>query len=288
MQRSIPFLEVIPENKIGLSSVYIEHQFLPKKAPYWHYHPEIEILYVIAGTGIRQIGDNIGNFKPGDLYICGNNIPHDFHVDKEGAQAEFIFFQFKAEILENLGSEFNLINSFLKDTSKGILIEDFYCSQIQALTGYKSMSPIMTICKILELLEQITQPENATKAEILSTVNFLNYEEKNKSSDNRLNKVTEYIQTNYFKNIHLEDVAEIAFMTPSSFSRYFKSKMNKNFKDYLNEFRVQESCKQLIASNKSLQVISAECGFETYSTFVRAFNKHKNIPPSEYKKLTSS
>ena len=150
------------------------------------------------------------------------------------------------------------------------------------------MSPIMTICKILELLEQITQPENATKAEILSTVNFLNYEEKNKSSDNRLNKVTEFIQTNYSKNIHLEDVAEIAFMTPSSFSRYFKTKMNKNFKDYLNEFRVQESCKQLIAGNKSLQVISAECGFETYSTFVRAFNKHKSIPPSEYKKLTSS
>ena len=55
MQRSIPFLEVIPENKIGLSSVYIEHQFLPKKAPYWHYYiPKLKSYTLLLGQALGK------------------------------------------------------------------------------------------------------------------------------------------------------------------------------------------------------------------------------------------
>ena len=56
----LPFLEVIPAKNLANASIYVEYQHLPKKPAYWHYHPELEIIYILEGSGIRQVGDNLG------------------------------------------------------------------------------------------------------------------------------------------------------------------------------------------------------------------------------------
>src|SRR5690606_1385084 len=42
----------------------------------WHYHPELEIHYIIRGEGVRFVGDNISNFYANELLILGENLPH--------------------------------------------------------------------------------------------------------------------------------------------------------------------------------------------------------------------
>jgi hypothetical protein len=49
--------------------------------PYWHFHPENEIMLVIDGTGMRFVGDSLERFKSGDLVLYGSNIPHFYRSD---------------------------------------------------------------------------------------------------------------------------------------------------------------------------------------------------------------
>lgn len=51
--------------------------------PYWHYHPQYEIMLIVESTGIRYVGDSITSFQEGDITIMGSNIPHLFRNDIE-------------------------------------------------------------------------------------------------------------------------------------------------------------------------------------------------------------
>ena len=44
----------------------------------WHYHPEIELLYIKRSCGTWLIGDHIGHFQSGDIIMIGPNVPHCF------------------------------------------------------------------------------------------------------------------------------------------------------------------------------------------------------------------
>src|SRR5215471_12082207 len=56
---------------------------------YWHYHPEYELVYVEATTGIRHVGQHISSYMESDLVLIGPNIPHlnfDYGVKTEYKQ----------------------------------------------------------------------------------------------------------------------------------------------------------------------------------------------------------
>ena len=61
----------------------------------YHFHPEIEFTYIAKSNGTRVIGDHIGSFQPGELYLLGENLPHVFRNTvrpKHGAGAEVLHF----------------------------------------------------------------------------------------------------------------------------------------------------------------------------------------------------
>jgi len=62
----------------------------------YHFHPEIEITFIAKSSGTRVIGDHIGSFQAGELYILGANVPHVFRntlCPAGGAEAEVLQFQ---------------------------------------------------------------------------------------------------------------------------------------------------------------------------------------------------
>jgi hypothetical protein len=56
----------IPEN--GSRSFDLRHEELPYFTNPWHFHPELELNWVIASSGTRYIGHSVERFESGRLY----------------------------------------------------------------------------------------------------------------------------------------------------------------------------------------------------------------------------
>ena len=57
-----PFFEAIPLDKQHPSWQLLEVELF-KCGTYWHYHPQVELTYVLRGSGIRMMGDHLGQFQ---------------------------------------------------------------------------------------------------------------------------------------------------------------------------------------------------------------------------------
>lgn len=267
-------------------SLNIQRHKLPSFLKVWHYHQEIELVLILKSTGKRFVGDNIEGFRPGQLVLLGENLPHMWLNDKiylqnnEKLKAESIAAYFNKDFL---GKDFfntpelfgikNLIN----EAKRGILfleLDDAIKYKLLELPKLKGVEQILSLINILDKLSKWE------KIKFLSSEAFLN--SYSQSKHNRLKKVYEYVFENFQNPIRLSEVAELANMNPSAFSRFFKKAHRKTFIRYLNEIRVGEACKLLIEDKKRIKDICYDCGFNNISNFNRQFKLIRKKTPTEF------
>lgn len=103
------------------------------------------------------------------------------------------------------------------------------------------------------------------------------------SSDDVINEVVDYIETNYHLDISLVDIAAKYHYEPTYFSKLFKSKTNKNFIEYLISVRIEKACALLKDSALKVNEISMLVGYENHQYFCQLFKKYTGMTPSEYR-----
>src|ERR1700744_1898525 len=93
--------------RVAASAEYsfsIKHDVVPYFYNQWHYHPEVELVHIVRGTGSRFIGDSVNTFAADDVVLIGSNLPHLFRNDDEyyndlpGLKAESVTLHFLPEI----------------------------------------------------------------------------------------------------------------------------------------------------------------------------------------------
>lgn len=99
-----------------------------------------------------------------------------------------------------------------------------------------------------------------------------------------LDQAIVYIETNLARKISLEDAARELFVSPSTVSQLFRSKMGVSFYHWVTQRRLI-AAKALIAENIPLERVGAQVGFSDHSVFYRAFRKEYGISPRQYRKL---
>lgn len=99
-----------------------------------------------------------------------------------------------------------------------------------------------------------------------------------------LDRIMEYVEINYAKNIVIGEVAKVFFVSASTISHLFKQKLGISFYRYVTQRRLIES-KKLIESDINLENVAMQVGFEEYSGFYRAFKKEYGISPRQYRNL---
>jgi len=97
------------------------------------------------------------------------------------------------------------------------------------------------------------------------------------------NKLINYIQENYARDISLNDISEHFNVSPSYLSTMFKYYTGKNFKEYLNLCRVKAS-KELMQKESNLKIneIAKRVGCSGSVTFIRMFRKYEGMSPGQY------
>jgi AraC-like DNA-binding protein len=79
---------------------------------------------------------------------------------------------------------------------------------------------------------------------------------------------------------HLEQVARVACMERTAFSKFFKRAMGVKFNEFIRMWRIENVIAMMANSDASLTEIANQAGFESIATFNRTFKRAKGITPS--------
>ncbi len=107
------------------------------------------------------------------------------------------------------------------------------------------------------------------------------------SHSEKIQHIVEYIHNNYLYAISREGLAAMVDLHPDTLSRMFKLYTGKILPDYINELRINHAKDLLTSTSDSIVTIAFKTGFESLSTFNRAFHKILNTTPTAFRKQNS-
>ena len=283
MKHSHPAFEAVKPN---IGSSFTSLKFLRNeniKSHVWHYHPEIELIFVCGGSGKRQIGSNISYFSDGDLVLMGSNLPHCGMTNENTNNDYEMVIQFKPDFLgEHFFGlpEMQRISALLEKSKAGIVFSENIKKEIgEKIVEMHESSSLEKLVKFLEILDTLA---STSDYRILNAGKY--YLQTQVEDNERINLIFNYVKDHFKEQITLEQVADLANMRVPSFCRYFKKITNKTFTQFVNEYRITHSLKLLAEQPLSITEVCFESGFNNFSYFNKTFKEYTQKSPSQYRK----
>lgn len=251
--------------------------------PFWHFHPEIEMVYVKGGSGKRHFGNHLSYYHSGDLVLIGSMLPHTGFSDRLTQNESETIIQFRSDCF---GKDFfqieemKGIQKLLQRAKAGIA----FLGEAKVHIGARveKMVTLSNFAKMIELLCILQDMASTDEYEILNADGYV-FEVEHSGND-RINLIYDHVQANFQRAIPLAEIATVASMTVPSFCRYFKRTSGKNFTLFVNEFRISHACKLLTEQNLSISNVALESGFNNFSYFNKIFKEVTGRSPSVYRK----
>lgn len=277
-----PSFEVV-EPSFGSSFYYSKYvENANNKAHLWHYHPEIEMVFVNGGAGKRQIGSHVSYYTDGDLILIGSQLPHCGFTDTNTGNKNETVIQMKPNFLGEAFMQLQETRAIqeLFDKAKGGIA---FGEQTKKAIGAKieMMENQAPFGRLLTLLSVLKELEHSTDYKILNAAGFSM--EMQIQDNDRINMVFNYVKDHFHDQISLEAVADMCSMTVPSFCRYFKKITKKTFTRFVNEYRVVHASKLLAEKPISIANISFESGFNNFSHFNKLFKAFTGKSASQYR-----
>ena len=257
--------------------------------PVYHYHPEFDVLCFPKNTGQYIHGDHVGNMYPGIVVINGPTIPHAY----QGHEADeddpdnpaCLVLQFSIKSLEPLLQlpEMSSVRDFLGTASRGLELSGVTRATVaELMAAMINQNEVQRLAGFIQILDVLSSAPNGDRQRLASpaynpTLNLENTQ--------RIDKVTTHVRDNLHNSIRLEDAAKLIYMSPSSFSRFFKQQTGRTFVNYVNEMRIGVACRLLAHSDQPITDVAFEAGYNSLSNFNRRFQVVKGMTPTEFRAM---
>jgi AraC-like DNA-binding protein len=279
-----PFLELAkPPPEWSFRSFYVQKRVID--CPY-HYHQEIEITYIEKGVGQRLLGDNLGDFAPGDLCMIGSRLPHTyFHrpgFDNGPRGVRVAFIQFHADMgggFLQKTPELNRIQSLLNHSQGGLRFGEKTVREVAP--RMKKLPQLAGVARFFLFLEILNRLACDEYPEALATTAFR--PRLGDAESDRAQRVFDWIAAHYMRPLRLKEAADQLHMTAPSFCRYFRRITNRPFTRFVNDIRVGHAARMLVETGMSVSEIAFKSGFENLSNFNRRFKERHGITPVEFR-----
>ncbi|MBR1547492.1 MAG: helix-turn-helix domain-containing protein [Prevotella sp.] len=271
---------------MGKDSLYIADRRKKEFTYPIHNHEVFELNFVEHAPGVRRIvGDS--NEVIGDFDLVLITSPDLEHVWEQNTctsdDIHEVTVQFYLDLSEGAfisHNPFHSMRKMLLEARKGLAfpldaIMRVY-PQIVSLSSVKE--GFYAVTQFMTILHELSKcPDYRT----LATSSYAKVEVA--SDSRRVLKVKNFISKNYLDELRLATLADIAGMSPSAFSRFFKLHTGRNLSDYIIELRLGYASRMLVDTSKSISEICFDCGFNNLSNFNRIFKKKKGCAPSEFR-----
>ncbi|MBR4920530.1 MAG: helix-turn-helix domain-containing protein [Prevotella sp.] len=284
MEDSRVIREITP--LMGKDSLYIADRKKKEFTYPIHHHEVFELNFVEHAAGVRRIvGDSNEVIGEYDLVLITS--PDLEHVWEQNTctseNIREVTIQFYFDMSDDgffSRNPFYSVRKMMQEARKGLCfpidaIMHVY-NNIDSLSGIQDSFYAFT--KFMTILYELSKCEGART---LATSSYAKVEVA--SDSRRVLKVKNYINDNYMDEIRLATLADLAGMSPSAFSRFFKLHTGRNLSDYIIDMRLGYAGRMLVDTSKSVAEICYACGFNNLSNFNRIFKKKKNCSPTEFR-----
>lgn len=251
--------------------------------PQSHFHNYYEIYYLIDGKRRFFVNHSLYDVMPNDIMLINKGDIHQTMTAKETKKHVRYLITFSDQFLDGLGNEFdkNFFLSIFKN-KKTHLHESAQNSFLTLLYKIDSnigqndiYSQYIAKLGIIELLVNINKLVDKSASPLLD--NLTVYED-------RIQDACRYICNYYNQPISLNQMAKIAYMSPTYFSKKFKRVTGIGFNEYLNNVRIKMAANMLIETKDSITEIASYCGYQDSNYFGDVFKKIVGVSPNKYRK----
>lgn len=251
-----------------------------------HNHSVYELNFVENAKGVRRI---VGDSQEviGDYDLCLITSPDLEHVweqnecHSDDIREITVQFDFSMSDETLFGrNPYASITRMMQEAKKGL---SFPMQAIMKVYGMlDTLSSVKdgfyAVQQFLTILYELSRCDNAR------TLASSSYAKVTVEDDSRrILKVKNFISKNYMDELRLPELASLAGMSSSAFSRFFKLHTGKNISEYIIDLRLGYAARMLVDTAKSISEIGFDCGFNNLSNFNRIFKKKKGCSPSEFR-----
>lgn len=251
-----------------------------------HNHSVYELNFVENAKGVRRI---VGDSQEviGDYDLCLITSPDLEHVweqnecHSDDIREITVQFDFSMSDETLFGrNPYASITRMMQEAKKGL---SFPLQAIMKVYGMlDTLSSVKdgfyAVQQFLTILYELSRCENSR------TLASSSYAKVTVEDDSRrILKVKNFISKNYMDELRLPELASLAGMSSSAFSRFFKLHTGRNISEYIIDLRLGYAARMLVDTAKSISEIGFDCGFNNLSNFNRIFKKKKGCSPSEFR-----
>lgn len=255
----------------------------PQYAMPYHWHEELEFIHILEGTFEVCLNDVTTTAAAGDLLIANSGCLH-------GGTPHACIYEclvFSAGLLVN--------QTFYSDFLKKLSVMDIWLNEYYPANSASSVLPLAV--RLFQAARDCGPGHELITAGLLYQIMgsieteglYTLMEQKNLARHKNirlLKKVLNYIENHYSERIELNTLAKIAGMSPKYFCRFFFEMTQHTPIDYVNYYRIERACYQLVNTDDSITEVALSCGFNDISYFIKTFRKYKDKSPRQYLNAT--
>lgn len=252
----------------------------------WHWHPEIELTWIMSGQIEYFVNDEKYLLKEGEGLFCNSNSLHSGYM-KDGKDCSYLSVTFHPRFI------YGYENSLLQTKYVDFIIsnESWHSLRLKAETDWHQ-DIIGRIRHIYQML-QTPPPDYELRvhlilAEIWQKL-YLYYSslpvsgQQPQKNLTRLRDILSFIQEHYARELTLDEIAEHVNICKSECCRFFKKYMKMTIFEYILFLRIQNSL-PLLRAGESITKIAGMTGFSTSAYYGQIFKRYMGCSPSKYRK----
>lgn len=226
----------------------------------------LTIFYVVSGQVTFSYLGQAKSVKQGELFVQQSALEVEIML----AKAQLVMISLQADFTDifNLNK---LIISCASQDSKRVEYQHLV-NLVQALIDYVSV-------------DSANYQANIAYGKVIEIIQYLsaNFSKQLLSKQLQIRDVIEYLRLNYNQALDLVEIAKHFGVSPQYLSKFFKAKHGNNFNQELTDIRLYNAARQLVNEDKGIIDVAYDSGFNSIATFNRAFKKHYQMTPANYR-----
>lgn len=253
----------------------------------WHWHEEIELVYLSKGTLQCAVGNRRFPLRKGEALFINTGIPHAF-FEESGIPYEESDIVFHPRLIYgDVGSIFYekyMLPLMRCPSMAGFAFRKDLDWQREAALSIKEA---VTVCRTKPELYEFTVREALTNVFTLllrhNSGELQQTEARSSFLMERVKRMLDYFHSHYQESISVEQLAKQANICKRECQRDFKKVLGLTPTQYFEQYRLAMSLRLLTESSCSIIEIADQCGFQSPSYFTKLFREKYGVTPTAFR-----